>query len=184
MKHDGGWRQTASKYLFQSKWFNLRQDQVDLPSGEPITYTLIEHPGFAVVVPILDDGRVMLEQVYRYTVQETVLECPSGGLDGEPPDVAARRELIEETGWSAGEMRSLGSFFGSTGISDEHYEIFLATNLRESGQPSREPTEQIELEFMPLEDAVTLALSGRIPDSPSALALILAHNAIRDPSSR
>jgi ADP-ribose pyrophosphatase len=100
MKHDGGWTLNGSKYLFQSRWFNLRQDSVELPTGDEITNTVVEHPGYAMVVPVLNDKRVVLEKVYRYTVQKTVLECPSGGLDDEPPEVAARRELLEETGFS------------------------------------------------------------------------------------
>lgn len=179
MKHDGSWTRRSSRYLFESQWFNLRQDEVVLPNGEPITYTLVEHPGYAMVVPLLDDGRVILERVYRYTVQETVLECPSGGLESELPESAARRELEEETGWVAGNMTSLGCFFGSNGISDERFHLFLATGLREVGEISREPTEQIELELMPLERAVELAISGRISDAPSALALILAHHSLR-----
>ncbi len=88
MKHDGGWRRRGSRYLFESDWFRLRQDEVTLPSGRDITYTLVEHPGYAMVVPLLDDGRVLLERVYRYTVQETLLECPSGGIE--------RREETEQ----------------------------------------------------------------------------------------
>lgn len=94
MKHDGGWKKESSRYLFKSQWFNLRQDDVELPAGESIVYTLIEHPGYSMVVPLLDDGRVILERVYRYTVQETVPECPSGSLDGDTPIVAA-----EESCW-------------------------------------------------------------------------------------
>jgi len=179
VRHDGGWRWRASRYLFESRWFHLRQDDVVLPSGEPITYTLVEHPGYAMVVPLLDDGRVILERVYRYTVQETVLECPSGGLDGDAPEAAARRELREETGFDARHLSPMGSFFGSNGISDERFHLFLGRDLRRSGPPAREATEQIELETLPLSDAVELALSGRIPDAPSALALVLAHHAVR-----
>ena len=146
-----------------------------LPNGEPITYTLVEHPGYAMVVPLLEDGRVILEQVYRYTLQETLLECPSGGLDGEPPEIAARRELEEETGWVAGALAPLGSFYGSSGISDERFHLFLATELRDTGNVKREATEQIELELLPLEAALQMALRGEITDAPSALALILAH---------
>ena len=174
MKHDGGWTRRASRQLFESRWFRLRQDQVDLPSGETITYNVVEHPGFAIVVPLLDDGRVLLERVYRYTVQETLTECPSGGLEGQAPELAAHRELEEETGWVAGRMTPLGSFYASDGISDERFHVFLATELSETGQMAREPTEQMELEFVPFETAVEQALSGRITDAPSALALILA----------
>ncbi len=178
MKHDGGWRRRSARYLYESQWFNLRQDDVVLPSGEPIVYTMVEHPGYSMVVPLLDDGNVLLEQVYRYTVQETVLECPSGCIESETPEEAARRELAEETGWSAEQMRSLGSFFASNGISDERAHFFVATGLRESGSPRREATEQIELVTMPLEEAVQLALSGQIRDAPSALALSLANHAL------
>jgi len=180
MKNEGDWIRRASKYLFKSRWFNVRQDDVTLPAGERINYTLVEHPGYAMVVPLLGDGRVILERVYRYTVQETVLECPSGGLDGEAPEIAARRELEEETGWVAGTMAPLGWFYGSTGISDERFHLFLATELSDSGTPKRETTEQIQLEFIPLDRAVQLALSGAVPDAPTALALVLAQQQVGD----
>lgn len=181
MKHDGGWKRRGTRHLFESPWFKVRQDEVVLPNGDPITYTFVEHPGYAMVVPLLDDGRVVLERVYRYAVQETVLECPSGGLDGEPPELAAGRELEEETGWVAGKLSSLGSFYGSDGISDERFHLFLATGLRQSGRIRREPTEQIEIDLVPLERAVRMALEGEIVDAPSALALILADRAVRSP---
>jgi ADP-ribose pyrophosphatase len=178
MQHDGGWKRRASRYLFESSWYKLRQDEVSLPDGTPITYTLIEHSGYAMVVPLLDDGRVLLERVYRYVLQETLLECPSGGLDGDTPEQAARRELEEETGWVATRFTSLGSFFGSSGISEEKCHLFLAEGVTPTGQLAREPTEQIELEFMPFADAVELALNGQIVDAPSALAIILAQAAL------
>ena len=174
MKHDGGWERRATRTLFESHWFKLRQDDVTLPGGESITYTFVEYPGYAMVVPLLDDRRVLLERIYRYTVQQTLLECPSGGLDGDEPERAAHRELEEETGWVAANMTPLGSFYGTDGISDERFWLFLATELSESGTIAREPTEQIELEFVPLDDAVDLATSGGIVDAPSALALLLA----------
>lgn len=181
MKHDGGWRRRGSRYIFESNWFRLRQDEVTLPGGEDITYTLVEHPGYAMVVPLLDDGRVLLERLYRYTVQETLLECPSGGMEPSDADPAAtaRRELEEETGWIAGELTALGSYYGSNGISNEHFHVFLATKLREGGTVRREATEQMEIEFHPLDTAVEMALTGGISDAPSALALILAERALR-----
>jgi len=141
MKHDGGWRRRSWRYLFESQWFNLRQDDLILPSGAEITYTLVEHPGYVVVVPVLADGRVVMERLYRHTVQQTLWECPSGGLDGETPETAARRELEEETGYRAETLTHLGHFVGSSGISNEEYDIFLATGLHADGTVHREPAE-------------------------------------------
>jgi ADP-ribose pyrophosphatase len=178
MRHDGGWKRLGSRYLFRSRWYCLRQDDVRLPAGEEITYTLVEHPGYAMVVPLLDDGRVVMERVYRYTLQRTLLECPSGGLDGEPPEVAARRELEEETGYRARRLTPLGSYFGSSGISDEEYHLFLARELSDDGQLEREITEQIELELVPLVELRQRVLRGEVRDGPSALAILLAHEVI------
>jgi len=181
MSDDGGWRRRGSRYLFESSWFRLRQDELVLPDGTDITYTMVEHPGYAMVVPLLDDGRVVLERVYRYTVQETLLECPSGGVDpgDATPEDTARRELEEETGFLAGQLTELGAFYGSNGISDEHFHLYLATGLRPGGTVRREATEQMEIELHPFDQAVGLALTGGIKDAPSALALILAERALR-----
>lgn len=174
MPNDPIWKKLASRYLFSSQWYNVRQDTVELPSEEQITYTLIEHPGSAMVVAVLDDGRIILEQIYRYTVGKTLLECPSGGIDGEQPRTAAERELEEETGWVADHFEELGTFCASSGISDETLTIFLATGLHDNGTLALEATEHIELVFIPLAEAAALALAGKIEDAPTALALILA----------
>ncbi len=174
MRDDGGWRTRGSRYLYRSRWFNLRQDDLTLPNGDDITYTLIEHGGYVVVVPILDDGRVVMERIYRHTVGATLLECPSGSLDGDDPIMAARRELEEETGYRAGSVTQIGSFFGSTGISNERFDVCVAEELSPDGTVERENTEQIEVELVELAVLETSARCGEIADGPSALALLLA----------
>jgi ADP-ribose pyrophosphatase len=174
MQHDGGWWRRSWRYLFESRWFNLRQDDILLPSGAEITYTLVEHPGYVVVIPVLADGRVVMERIYRHTVQRTLLECPSGGLDGEAPETAARRELEEETGYRAKRLTRLGHFVGSSGISNEAYDIFLATGLQADGTVCREPTEQILVELIPLAELHARVLRDELEDGPSALAILLA----------
>jgi ADP-ribose pyrophosphatase len=174
MQHDGGWWRRSWRYLFESRWFNLRQDDIILPSGAEITYTLVEHPGYVVVVPVLADGRVVMERIYRHTVQRTLLECPSGGLDGETPETAAKRELEEETGYRAERLTHMGHFVGSSGISSEEYDIFLATSLQADGIVCREPTEQIVVELIPLAELHARVLRNELEDGPSALAILLA----------
>jgi ADP-ribose pyrophosphatase len=174
MTADRTWRRRSSRYLFESRWFRLRQDELTLPTGEEITYTQVEHDGYVVVVPLLEDGRVVMERVYRYTVQRDLLECPSGGCDGDAPETAARRELEEETGYRAGALVPLGRFYGSTGISNERFDVFLATRLTADGRMRREPTEQMELELLPLPELRRRALAGELEDGPTALAILLA----------
>jgi ADP-ribose pyrophosphatase len=181
MNSDGGWKRRSSRYLYESSWFQLRQDQVELPNGEAITYTLVEHTaGYALVVPVLDDGRVLLERQYRYAVQDTLLECPSGGLHvGELPEVAAQRELEEETGWLAAKLTPLGAFYASNGMSNERGHFFLATGLSETGVMKRDNVEQMELELVPFARALELVATGEITDGPSALGLMLAERRLR-----
>ena len=182
MTHHVGWKRHSSRYLFESNWYRLRQDEVELPNGQAKTYTLVEHTGYALVVPLLDDGRVLLERVYRYAVQDTLLECPSGGLDAETreaPDAAARRELEEETGWLATTLIPLGSFYASNGMSNERGHFYLARGLRETGVLQRDAAEQMELELMPFERAIELVFAGAITDGPSALGLLLAERQLR-----
>lgn len=171
---DPGWTRRSSRYLYESRWFDVRQDEVSLPNGDEITYTWIEHGGFVVIVPVLDDRRLVMERIYRYTLGRTALECPSGGRDGESPERAAHRELEEETGYRATALQHLGHFVASSGISNEAYEVFLATGLRADGRVERENTEQIEVELWSAADLRRELAEGRVDDGPSALALRLA----------
>jgi ADP-ribose pyrophosphatase len=173
------WTRTASTYLFQSRWYAVRQDALISPEGKALTYTVVEHPGYVVIVPLLSDGRVVMERIYRYPLQRVALECPSGSLDGEEPEVAARRELEEETGYRAGYLKWLGKYAGSSGISDEEFSIFLATDASADGVVRREITEDIELELIPLVDLRAQVLRGEIDDGSSALAILLASEAIK-----
>jgi ADP-ribose pyrophosphatase len=173
------WRQRATRTVFQSPWFRLQQDDLTLPGGRDITYTFVDHGGYVVVVPLLADGRLVMEQVYRHTLGRSLLECPSGGLDGEGALPAGRRELEEETGYVQGTWTQLGSFAGSPGISNERFHVCLAQGVVCEGVVAREDTEEIEVQLLEFAETCERARRGEIEDAPSALALLLAEAHLR-----
>jgi len=166
------WRRLKSRFLWQSRWYSLRQDSLCTPDGHEFTYTVVDHPGAVWVVPITAAGQVVLIWNYRYTVGEYCLEVPAGGLSpGVSPEEAARRELEEEVGGQAAELRYVGRFYTSNGISNEIAHVYLASGV-ELGEPHREPTEEMEVRLVAVDEAMRLARSGEISDGPSALALL------------
>ena len=121
------------------------------------------HPGAVVVLPILPDGKVLLIKNYRYAVGETLLELPAGTLErGEEPINCAGRELIEETGYTAGRLKSMGSFFSSPGILSERMYAFAAYDLR-PGEQQLEDGEQIESAPTDWDDVIDRIRSGDDP---------------------
>jgi ADP-ribose pyrophosphatase len=133
------WETLDSRYLWKSQWYNLRQDRLRTPSGHEFTYTLVDHPGAVWVVPVTAGGRVALVWQYRHTVDDWCFELPAGGLgpDGNPEEVA-RLELLEEIGGSAADLRYVGRFYTSNGISNE---VAMSTLLPASnwGRPTASP---------------------------------------------
>ena len=166
------WKTLHRKYLWQSHWYNLRQDRLRTAEGHEFTYTLIEHPGAVWIVPVTADGQIALIWNYRHTVKDWCYEVPAGGLC---PDLAleevAHRELLEEIGGTADQLRLIGQFYTSNGISNEMAYVYLATAV-ELGKARREPTEIMEIRLTSVEEAIRMAREGEISDGPSALALL------------
>lgn len=163
----------SSKYIWKSKWYNVRQDEIGTPDGSRGTYTIIEHPGAVWVVPVTLQGEIVLEWQYRYTVQDWCWEVPAGGLlPGVTLEEMARRELLEEIGGTAANLQFIGQFYTMNGIGTEVAHVFLATGV-ELGPVHRESTEIMELRMVPVAEALRMAQAGEISDGPSALALLL-----------
>jgi ADP-ribose pyrophosphatase len=166
------WETLDSRLLWQSQWYNLRQDRVRTPAGHEFTYTLVDHPGAVWVVPVTTDGQVVLVWQYRYTVDEFCMEVPAGGLSPDlSPEEVAHRELQEEVGGTAAELHYVGQFYTSNGISNEVAYVYLATGVK-LGESHREPTELMEMRLVPVEEALQMAREGEVTDGPSALALL------------
>lgn len=163
--------------LYQGKVFDLIVDQVEYPSGNRGIREIAQHPGGAVIVPILDDGQVILVRQLRYPLGRRILELPAGKLNpGEDPVLAAGRELSEETGWMAGKLKRLISMCTTPGFCDEILHLYLATHLVPSpGGHRREEGEfGMTVEMYPLTRAVEMAIHGEIEDGKTIVGLMLA----------
>ncbi len=158
--------------LLECQIFNVVRKWTEGTDGRHHVRQIIRHPGAVVLLPRLDDGRVVLIRNYRTAVARHLLELPAGTLEpGEEPVLAAHRELAEETGYRAKSMRLLTSFFASPGILDERMHLFLATGL-EPGPTALQPDEQIETVVLPWEEALALARKGQIEDAKTLIGLL------------
>ena len=145
---------------------------------------IIRHPGAVVLLPLLDDGRVVLIRNRREAVQQHLIELPAGTLEpGEDPLAAAHRELAEETGYRAGSMEILVSFFSSPGILDERMQLYLAGGLA-PGPMDLQAGEEIEPIAVPWEEALRMARDGRIIDAKTLIGLLFYESFRGRPAGR
>ena len=125
----------GSREIFRGRTFDVDVDRVRLPNGKEMDMELVHHRGAAAVVPVLEDGTVLLVRQYRYATGGWLLEIPAGKIDGgEPPEVCAARETEEETGYRAGKLEPLGWIWTTPGFADEKIWLYLATDLEPAEQ--------------------------------------------------
>jgi ADP-ribose pyrophosphatase len=164
----------ARREIWRGSVGRFGEEDVLLPDGREFTLGILKHPGACAVVPLLPDGCVLLLRQYRHAVRQTLWEIPAGKLDpGEAPEACARRELKEETGYSAGQLTSLGSICVTPGYSDEQIHLYLARELA-AGAQALAANESIVCEALPLAEAVALAEQGEISDAKTAIGLMRA----------
>lgn len=168
------WITLSSEQAFSTPWLRIRQDRVRTHTGEEITYSYLDHQGAVTVVPVTDDGQIVLLRQYRYTMGAWGWETPAGSLDGaEDPAAAAARELAEEIGGTATSVRHIATFNVSNGISNQRMKVYLALGVV-LGTPNHEATELMRVATLPRAEALRMAHAGEITDGISALALLLA----------
>jgi len=169
----------ASQYLWQSRWYNLRQDQLRAANGLEITYTVVEKPVAVWIVPVTPTGNVVLLNQYRYPIDAWCLEVPAGNVEPEMDVLAmAARELREEIGGTAQQLIPVAEFYTMNGIGNEIAHVYVARGVR-LGEPQREPTEHIMLRQVSIMEALEMAKTGAIKDGPSALAILLSESVLR-----
>lgn len=167
-----------SERIFEGVKFAVERRRVPTRDGGTAMREVVVHPGAVVVLPILDDGRIVMIRNHRFAVDETLWELCAGTLEpGEEPAVTAGRELVEETGYSAASVEPLTTFYTSPGICDEKMYAYLARGLTEVGQ-QLEATEQIEVELLTHGEVMRLVEEGQIRDGKT-IATLLYYGAFR-----
>jgi len=164
--------------VYHGRIISVDLDEVRFPDGSTGTLEMIRHPGASPVVPLLgdpgDDPEVLLIRQYRYAADQFLYEIPAGRLDpGETPADCARRELQEETGFTAERVEHVFTMYTTPGFTDEKIHLFVATGLV-AGQAHREADEFMELVPTRLSRALSMVEQGEIQDAKTALALLYA----------
>lgn len=167
-------RTLSSQTVFQGRVFSVVSDDVEEPGGLRVKREVVRHPGSIVVLALDVSGRtplLLLERQYRYAADARLWELPAGRIDpGESHLAAAKRELLEETGFTAGRWRRALSFYASPGFLDEVMHVFLATGLK-PGQAQPEYDERIRVHFLPLPGVIKMCLSGQIRDGKTLASI-------------
>jgi ADP-ribose pyrophosphatase len=151
----------------------VHRDRVRLPDGAESVREYINHPGAVAIVPLFDDGRVLLERQFRYPHRRVFVEVPAGKVDpGEAQLLTAKRELLEETGYEAAEWTRIGVVHTAIAYTNEAIEIFVARKLTQKAQ-KLDQGEFLEIFSVPFDDAVAMIRDGLITDTKTVNALLL-----------
>lgn len=162
-----------STTTYSGRAFDVQKVHVRLPNGREGIYDLVHHPGAVTIVPVAD-GKIWFVRQYRVGARQSLLELPAGTLEpNEDPLPAAAREIREEIGMAAAELRLLGEFYMAPGYSTEHMWVFLATGLRSDPLPG-DDDEFLQVETIPVAQVYEMARSGQIIDGKTLAALLMA----------
>ncbi|MBX3600779.1 MAG: NUDIX hydrolase [Rubrivivax sp.] len=168
-------RPVAASTLLAGGFLEVHRDTVALPDGRQVTREYIRHPGAVAVVPLLDDGRVVLVRQYRYPVAKVLLEWPAGKRDGgESTFTCAARELLEETGYTATEWAFGGEIHNAAAYSSESIWIWFARGLV-AGAAKPDDGEFVETVHLALDELQALSLQGGLPDVKTQIGLAWLH---------
>lgn len=167
----------GGELVFDGALLKVRRDVVRLPDGGEATREYIRHPGAVAIVPLFDDGRVLLERQFRYPHRREFIEVPAGKLEpGEPPLDTAKRELLEETGYEAEEWTRLGVMHTAIAYTDEAIELFLCRKLQKVREAQLDAGEFVETLIVGFDEAIAMVREGRITDAKSVASLLWVKN--------
>ena len=171
----------SGETVYDGVLLEVHRDRVRLPDGAESTREYINHPGAVAIVALFDDGSVLLERQYRYPQGREFIEIPAGKRDpGEAHLATARRELLEETGYTAAEWTRLGVIHTAIAYTNEAIELFVARKLTK-GERKLDEGEFLEILTVPFAEAIAMIADGRITDAKTTTALLLAERLAKQP---
>ena len=165
----------SSKETYHGPLLHVYHDRVELPNGNESGRDYIKHLGAVCMIPVLDNGNVIVERQYRYPLDMVITEIPAGKLDSLQEDrlEAAKRELLEETGYTGEKWTYLGDFFPAVAYSNEKISMYMVQQLKK-GQRHLDADEFLELEEVPLAELVEQVMRGEIVDIKTQAAILKA----------
>ena len=165
--------QTGSEEIFDGVILHVYKDTVVLPNGSPALREVIRHVGAVGIVPLTDDGKVIVERQFRYPLNRVITEIPAGKLDSPTEDrlSAAKRELEEETGYTAEEWTCIGDYYPAAAYCDERVTLYLARGLA-IGQRHLDEDEFLNFEAVALETLVEQVMDGTVTDGKTQAAIL------------
>jgi ADP-ribose pyrophosphatase len=180
MKHaDLTETEIASETVFQGKLLRVKCDTVSLHNGKAATREYVEHNGAVMIIPVLDSGELVIERQYRYVLHRHCLEFPAGKIDpGEEPLATGKRELLEETGYAAGEWTYLATIHPTVAYSTERILVYLARGLRHQGR-NLDEGEFLEVLNLPLAALLDLVRAGEITDVKTVIGVFWLEKILR-----
>jgi ADP-ribose pyrophosphatase len=180
-------RLISSRPVYRGPAFSVSHDEVLEPSGVRARRDIVHHTGSVVILAVDESGKepmVLLERQYRHAAQQYLWELPAGRIDkGEKALPAAKRELLEETGYKAAHWRRIFCFYASPGFVAETMTVFLATGLR-SGTAQPEDDEVIEVRFVPLKEAIQMVMRDGIRDAKTIVGVLWLAEEEREAKAR
>ena len=173
-------KKIATEEIFEGFVLHVQKDTIELPNKKTATRELIRHIGAVCVVPVTEDGKVIVERQFRYPIDQVITEIPAGKLDSSTEDrlEAAKRELREETGYTADSWTDIGIYYPAAAYSDEKITMYLARGLHK-GEQELDEDEFLNVTKRPIEELVDEIVSGKITDGKTQVAILKAYTILK-----